>query len=94
MKSRRLDKLYPSFTGEERFRLHLEALYRGDKAELKHLLETCPRESYVTNEVGYAYRCTAIKEIAGMLWLALAPLLARLRTIESFREALYYLLKS
>jgi len=46
------------------------------------------------NEVGYAYRCKASKEMVGMLCLALAPLLARLRMIESFREALSYLLKS
>jgi len=94
MKSRRLDKLYPSFTGEERFRLHLEALYRGDEAEVKRLLESCPREKYLMNEAGFAGRCKASKEIIGMLCLALAPLLARLETIERFREALSYLLKS
>ena len=36
----------------------------------------------------------ASKEIIGMLCLALAPLLARLETIERFREALSYLSKS
>ncbi len=94
MKSRRLDKLYPSFTGEERFRLHIEALYRGDEAEVKRLLESCPGEKYLMNEKGFAGRCKASKEIVGMLCLALAPLLARLETIERFREALSYLSKS
>jgi hypothetical protein len=94
MKKDRLDKFYPSFMGEERFRLHLEALYRGDEAEVKRLLESCPRESHERNEAAFAYRCKATREIVGMLCLALAPLLARLDTIESFREALPYLLKS
>jgi len=42
MKKDRFGKLYHLFTGEERFRLHLEALYRGDEAEVKRLLESCP----------------------------------------------------
>jgi hypothetical protein len=87
-KERRLSKLYPSFRGEERFRLHLEAVYRGDEAEVKRLLASCPRESYVMNEVGYAYRCKASKEIVEMLDRVLAPLLAKLEMMEGFRETL------
>ena len=94
MKSRRLDKLYPSFTGEERFRLHIEALYRGDEAEVKRLVESCPREKYLMNEMGFVGRYKASKEIITMLSFALAPLLARLDTIGSFREALPYELQS
>jgi hypothetical protein len=90
MRRGRLDRFYPSFTGEERFRLHLEALYRGDEAEVKRLLASCPRESYVMNEVSYAYRCKASKEIVDMLDRVLAPLLAKLEMIEGFRETLPY----
>ena len=93
MKKGRLDKFYPSFTGEERFRLHLEAVSRGDEAEVKRLLESSPRESYVMNEVGYAYRCTASKEIVEMLDRVLSPLLAKLEMMEGFRETLPYALK-
>src|SRR5215213_5498618 len=93
MKKGRLDKFYPSFTGEERFRLHLEALYRGDEAEVKRLLESCPRKTYVMNEVDFAGRWEAAKEIVETLCLALAQLLVRLGTIESFREALSNLSK-
>ena len=89
-----LGKLYHLFTGEERFRLQLEALYRGDEAELKRLLESCPRETYSMNETGFTNRYKASKEITGMLCSALAPLLAKLETIERFREALPYILKS
>ena len=95
MKKDRFGKLYHLFTGEERFQLHLEALYRGDEAEVKRLLGSCPREDYIMmNEADFAGRCKASKEIVGMLCLALAPLLARLETKERFREALSYLSKS
>src|SRR5215218_11315999 len=95
MKKDRFGKLYHLFTGEERFQLHHEALYRGDEAEVKRLLESCPREDFIMmNEKDFAGRCKASKEIVGLLCLALAPLLARLETIERFREALSYLSKS
>ena len=90
---RRLSKLYPSFRGEERFRLHLEALYRGDEAEVQRLLESCPRETCSMNEADFANRCKASKEIVDILYVVLAPLLAKLSMIESFREALPYILK-
>ena len=93
MKKGRLDKFYPSFTGEERFRLHLEAVCRDDEAEVKRLLASCPRESYEMNEVGYAYRCMASKEIVEMLDRVLSPLLAKLEMMEGFRETLPYALK-
>ena len=88
MKKGRLDKFYPSFTGEERFRLYVEALYRGDEAEEKRLLESCPRKTYLMNEVDFAGRWEAGREIVVMLGLALAPLMTRFETIVSFREAL------
>jgi hypothetical protein len=94
MKKGRLDKFYPSFRGEERFRLYVEALYRGDEAEVKRLLESCPRETYVMNEVDFAGRWEAGKEIVVMLGLALAPLMTRFESIVSFRKALSYLLPS
>ena len=93
MKKGRLEKFYPSFTGEERFRLHLEAVFRGDEAEVKRLLASCPRESYEMNEVSYAYRCMASKEIVEMLDRVLSPLLAKLEMMEGFRETLPYALK-
>ena len=86
MKKDRLDKFYPSFTGEERFRLHLEALYRRDEAEVKRLVESCPRESYVKHEAAFSYRSMASREIVCMLSFTLAPLLAKLEIMESFRK--------
>src|ERR687898_32913 len=93
MKNDGLGNFYWNFTGEERFRLHLEALYRGDEAEDRRLLRSCPRETSLKYEAGFADRCKASREIVGVLCSALAPRLARLRTIERFRKALPYLLK-
>jgi hypothetical protein len=90
MKKDGLGKLYCFLRGEERFRLHLEALYRGDEAEVKRLLESCPLETYSMRPADFADRCKAGKEIVDMLGSVLAPRLAQLRTIESIREALAY----
>jgi len=92
MKKDGLGKFYSDFTGEERFRLHLEALYRGDEAEVRRLVESCLRETYLKNEADFADRFTASREIVNVLCSALAPLLAELRTIESFRVFLTYVL--
>jgi hypothetical protein len=93
MKKGRLDKLYPSFRGEERFRLHLEAVSRGDEAEVKRLLESCPCETSSMNEADFANRSKASKEIVDILYGVLAPLLAKLEMVETFREALPHALK-
>ena len=66
---------------------------RGGEAEDRRLLESCPRETYLMNEAGFANRCKASREIVGMLCSGLVPLLTQLRTIEGFREALPYILK-
>jgi hypothetical protein len=93
MKKDRLGKLYSNFTGEERFRLHLEAVCRGDEAEVKRLLESCARETCSMNEADFANRGKASKEIVDILYVVLAPLLAKLEMVETFREALPHALK-
>lgn len=42
MKKHIPEKLYSLLTGEERFRLNIEALCRGDEVEAKHLVQSCP----------------------------------------------------
>ena len=92
MKKDGLGNFYWNFTGEERFRLHLEALYRGDEAEVQRLLESCPRMTYSMNEADFVNRCKASKEIVNILYAVLAPLLFKLTMIETFREVLTYVL--
>lgn len=88
MKKRVPGKLYFFMTGEERFRLSIEAHYRGDEAEAARLDEECPRERYSMNQGAYTDRCRASREIVEMLRLELAPRLARLEMIEAFQKSL------
>jgi hypothetical protein len=88
MKKQVPEKLYFFLTGEERFRLCIEALYRGDESEASRLNEECPRERYSMNQGAYTDRLRASREIVNMLGSALAPRLARLEMIEAFQEAL------
>ncbi len=88
MKKDPLGKLYNRFTSEERFRLVIEALSRGDEEEAKRLAETCPRATYSMSEPACGDRLRASWEIAMVLCLDLAPRLAKLRMIEAFRETL------
>ena len=55
MKKHITEKLYSFLTGEERFRLYIEALCRGDEAEAKHLLGKLPPRN-LRDEAGGLYR--------------------------------------
>ena len=88
MKKHVPEKLYFFLTGEERFRLDIEALYRGDETEARRLVEECPSETYSMNQAAYTDRCRASREIVEMLRSELAPRLARLEVIEAFQETL------
>jgi hypothetical protein len=68
-----LGKLYDRFTGEERFRLLIEALSRADEEEAERLAETCPRTTYSMSEHAYGDRIRASWEIAMVLCLDLVP---------------------
>jgi hypothetical protein len=81
----RLGKLYDRFMPEERFRLTLEALARGDEKEADRLSESCPRRTYTMNELAYGDRMRAGLQITLVVCLDLAPHLAKLRMIEAFR---------
>ena len=88
MKKDRLGKLYYILTAEERFRLTIEALSRGDEAEVKRLDETCPKEIYSKNQATYTDRCRASKEIVDALCSSLDSHLAKLKVMEAFGKAL------
>ena len=88
MKRDRLDKPYYFLTAEERFRLSIEALSRGDEAEVKRLDENCPQETYSMNQAAYTDRCRASKEIVDVLYSFLDSHLAKLKVMEAFGKAL------
>jgi hypothetical protein len=56
MKQNGLGKLYDCLTPEERFRLDVEAMARGDKQESRRLTDTCPRRTFTMNEPGFTGR--------------------------------------
>jgi hypothetical protein len=90
MKDNVTGKLYFLFTGEERFRLYIEALCRGDEAEARRLTDNCPRETCSMNHAAYADRCSASREIVAMLCSALTRPLTKLEMLEAFRKTLPY----
>ena len=56
MKKKGLGKLYDRFTPEERFRLDLEAMTRGDEEESRRLVDSCPRKSYTMTGIAFTDR--------------------------------------
>jgi hypothetical protein len=86
----RLGKLYDRFDPEERFRLTLEALARGDEQEAKRLSGSCPLRTYTMKDVAYSDRLHASRQITTIVYLALARILAGLQLIEFFQKTQPY----
>jgi hypothetical protein len=57
-----LGHLYDRLTPEERFRLDVLALARGDEEESERLIRTCPRRGYTMNEWGFVGRWEAARK--------------------------------
>jgi hypothetical protein len=51
-----LHKHYDRLEADERFRLDVLATVRGDSRESERLVSSCPRFSYVMNDVGFVER--------------------------------------
>jgi hypothetical protein len=88
MKKEKLGTLYDRFTGEERFKLLIAALARGDEKEAKSLVGSCPRETYRIHELTFTAPYKASMIITIGLCLDLAPLLTSMRMVEALREIL------
>jgi hypothetical protein len=86
----RLGKLYDRFDPEERFRLTLEALARGDDQEAKRLSGSCPLRTYTMKDLTYSARMRASRQITTVFCLDLARILAGLRRIEFFQKTQPY----
>ena len=71
-----LGKLYDRFDPEERFRLTLEALARGDEGEAKRLSGSCPLRTYTMKDVAYSDSLRASRQITTIVHLDLARILA------------------
>ena len=88
MKKKGLGKLYDRFTPDERFRLDLEAMTRGDEEESRRLVDSCPRKSYTMTDLGFTDRWRVSEVITLTVCIDLAQHLSKLRMIIAFREAL------
>ena len=62
-----LTRFYGEFTGEERFRLVLEAKARGDSVEEDRLIESCPAFSVTMNDPAFVRRWLAAEELVKAL---------------------------
>ena len=85
MRKDRLATYYDRFDPEERFRLTLEALARGDEEEVERLSDSCSRSTFAMNDPAYVNRVRAGLQMTMTIFLDLAPRLAELRMIETFR---------
>jgi hypothetical protein len=81
----RLRRYYDGLTPEERFRLDVLALARGDEEESERLTSGCQRETYTMNHRGFTGRWTGIYDITLRMYIALNNELSKLQMIEVFR---------
>lgn len=83
-----LHKHYDKLTAEERFRLDVLAMARGDKQESEHLVSTCPKFSYTMADNAFSGRWLGALDITLRSYLWVAGYLDRLKTLEAIREIL------
>jgi hypothetical protein len=86
-----LGRLYDRLTLEERFRLDVLALARGDEEESERLTATCPRRAYTMNDWGFVGRWEAARELAMLAYVDVVRRLDKIDTIAAFRGVFPYL---
>jgi hypothetical protein len=91
MRRNGLGKLYDRLTPEERFRLDVLAMARGDAEESELLTNTCPKRDYVMNDWGFVGRWEAARVLAMLAYMDLAKCLDKIQMIEALRVAFPYL---
>ena len=87
MKSDGLAKLYDQLTLDERFRLRVQALARGDRADCDRLDRACPSSQYGA----YCARLEASDVLTLCTMAELLPKLAKLQMVGAFRSLVAYL---
>src|SRR5687768_7582879 len=81
-----LGRLYDRLSPEERFRLVILALARGDEEESERLTATCPRRDYTMYDWGFVGRWAAAWERALLAHLDVARRLDKIKMIGVFRD--------
>jgi hypothetical protein len=85
-----LHRHYDRLDAEERFRLDVLATARDDSRESEHLVASCPRFSYVMNDVGFVGRWQGAIDITLRVYIPLGEQLAKLRMVDAFRVFVPY----
>jgi hypothetical protein len=86
-----LGRLYDRLTPEERFRLDVLALARGDEEESERLTATCPRRGYTMNDWAFVGRWEAARELAMLAYVDVARHMDKTKMIDAFRSIIPYL---
>src|SRR5215207_5581840 len=90
MSKKGLHRHYDRLSAEERFKLDLLAMARGDEAESERLVISCPRFSYTMNDRRFAGRWQGAIEITLRVYIPLGEQLAKLQMVEAIREIIPY----
>jgi hypothetical protein len=86
-----LGRLYDRLSPEERFRLDVLALARGDEEESERLTATCPRRGYTMNDRGFVGRWEVARELAMLAYVDVVRRLDKIKMIGAFRSLFPYL---
>ncbi len=85
-----LHRHYDRLTAEERFRLDVLAMARGDRQESERLVSSCPKFSYTMNDRAFTGRWLGVLDMTLRVYLEVAAHLERLSMIGVAREMLPY----
>ena len=86
-----LGRLYDRLTPEERFRLDVLAIARGDEEESERLTATCRRRDYTMYDWGFVGRWEAAQELALLAYVDVVKRLDKIKMIGAFRSLFPYL---
>ena len=81
-----LGRLYDKLSLEERFRLDVLALARGEEEESERFTATCPRRAYTMNDWEFVGRWEAARELAMFAYVDVLRRLDKINTIVAFRS--------
>jgi len=86
-----LGRFYDRLTPEERFRLDVLALARGDEEESERLTAACPRRSYTMYDWRFVGRWAAARDLAMLAHMEVVRRLDKIKTMAAFRDVFPYL---
>jgi hypothetical protein len=85
-----LRRYYDRLMPEERLRLDVLAMARGDAAESERLVGSCPKLSYRMNDRAFVGRWTGAMDLTLRTYIPLEKLLSNLQMIDAFRQLVPY----